>query len=68
MDQATRGLPEAPPVAIAAGSGEFLARRLLDLLGVRAISLSAEIGVEASSAACAYALAHLAREWQEEAR
>ena len=32
------GLPEAPPVAIVAGSGEFLALRLLDLLGVRAIS------------------------------
>lgn len=65
-DQVTRGQPETPPVAIAAGSGEFLALRLLDLLGVRAVSLRAEIGEEASSAACAHALAHLAREWHGE--
>jgi probable H4MPT-linked C1 transfer pathway protein len=62
----THRLPEAPPVAIVAGSGEFLAHRLLDLLGVRAISLAAEIGVAASTAACAHALAHLAREMHEE--
>jgi probable H4MPT-linked C1 transfer pathway protein len=65
-DQATRGLPSSPAVAIVAGSGEFLARRLLDLLGVRAISLSMEIGAEASTAACAFALAQLARERGED--
>jgi uncharacterized hydantoinase/oxoprolinase family protein len=62
-EQVAQRQPRPPRVAISAGSGEFLARRLLDELGVRAVSLGDEIGPDASSAACAHALAILAQEW-----
>lgn len=51
-----------PRFAIIAGSGEFLARRMLAPLGVRVLSLAERIGPEASTAACAHALAILAAE------
>jgi probable H4MPT-linked C1 transfer pathway protein len=59
-------LPAPPRVALLAGSGEFLARRVLDeqdafvLLTVE--SLSKRLGSAISQAACAYAVAVLATE------
>jgi probable H4MPT-linked C1 transfer pathway protein len=56
-------LQTPPGGVIVAGSGEFLARRVLQRLALpttRVISLSAQLGTEISTAACAYAVAHLA--------
>jgi probable H4MPT-linked C1 transfer pathway protein len=54
-----------PGTAVLAGSGEFLARRVLrDWPGwsPRIVSLAARLGTDRSSAACAYAVAVLAAE------
>jgi (4-(4-[2-(gamma-L-glutamylamino)ethyl]phenoxymethyl)furan-2-yl)methanamine synthase len=65
LNVATR-LPSRPSGVMLAGSGEFLAREVLrsidSLAEVPVISLSERLGVEASKAACAYALAVLATE------
>jgi probable H4MPT-linked C1 transfer pathway protein len=56
---------EFPATVITSGSGEFLARRVLDSLtgqAFRRVSLSEELGPEISNAACAYAVAILAAE------
>ena len=53
-----------PAIVVLSGQGEFLGRKLfkrLELSG-KAVSLSAELGSEVSSAACAHALAVLASE------
>ena len=57
-------LPSPPTTVVISGRGEFLARRVLERLGVTAkiVSLSAELGPELSRAAAAHALAVLARE------
>jgi uncharacterized hydantoinase/oxoprolinase family protein len=61
-------LPEAPRKVVLAGSGEFLAERALnclpELAGVPRLSFAEMHGQEISVAACAYALAVLARERQ----
>jgi probable H4MPT-linked C1 transfer pathway protein len=58
-------LRQPPQAAVLAGSGEFLARRVLasvpDLARLRIWSLATELGPELSQVACAYALAQLAR-------
>ena len=62
-ERACRATIGAPAVAVIAGSGEFFARRLAErLLGPegRILSLTEEWGYQASRAACAYALVHLA--------
>jgi len=53
----------APKIVILSGQGEFLARSLWKRLGLpsKVISLSVEFGAEVSGAACAHALAVLAR-------
>ncbi|MCA9230196.1 MAG: hypothetical protein KDA57_06070 [Planctomycetales bacterium] len=56
---------ESPPATIViSGQGEFLARHLIERLGTKGqvVSLAQELGLEASRAACAFALATLARE------
>jgi len=61
---------ERPGVAVVAGSGEFLARRLAARLlapGGRVVSLSERWGAEASGAACAYALRIVAEGHEETA-
>jgi probable H4MPT-linked C1 transfer pathway protein len=57
-------LQEPPSTIVISGRGEFLARRLLEMLKNRAmvISLSRELGPELSYCAPAHALAVLARE------
>ncbi len=57
-------LPGLPSCAVLSGSGEFLARRVLAEAAPRTtvLSLNEQIGVEASEAACAYAVAVLASE------
>ena len=60
------GIRRAAPgatVAVVSGSGEFLARAAWrDVGGEQVVSLAERIGVEASAAACAYALAVMARD------
>ncbi len=57
-------LPSPPATVVISGRGEFLARRVLERLGVEAkiVSLSSELGPELSRCAAAHALAVLARE------
>lgn len=57
-------LQQPPHTVVIAGSGEFLARRVLDELKLRAavVSLTRELGPELSQCAAAHALAVLARE------
>jgi probable H4MPT-linked C1 transfer pathway protein len=58
-------LPATPATFILAGSGEFLARKVLDLPSgepVRCVSLAEHLGSEISHAACAHAVAVLAGE------
>jgi probable H4MPT-linked C1 transfer pathway protein len=57
-------LPELPGTCIVSGSGEFLARAVVEgaLGGSRTVSLAAEIGLRASQCAPSHALAVLARE------
>jgi probable H4MPT-linked C1 transfer pathway protein len=58
-------LPGLPATIILAGSGEFLARRVLaesPCLAARVVSLAQNLGPQISQAACAYALAVLAME------
>ncbi len=54
----------APAVVVLSGQGEFLARRMLGRLGLKAqiVSMSEQLGPEISRAACAHALAVLVRE------
>jgi probable H4MPT-linked C1 transfer pathway protein len=59
--QVVRRLPEPPKTVVLSGSGEFLGRMVVDA-GIKLVSLERELGVEASRAACATALAHLAIE------
>jgi uncharacterized hydantoinase/oxoprolinase family protein len=60
-------LPEASGTCIVSGSGEFLARAVVEGVfgGSRAVSLAAEIGLEASRCAPSHALAVLAREGEK---
>jgi probable H4MPT-linked C1 transfer pathway protein len=58
-------LPEVPRTVLLAGSGEFLARRVLQEetdWGPRIFSLAERLGPAVSGAACAYAVAVLASE------
>ena len=59
-----RRQPRPPQTVILSGRGEFLARRVIDSLGLAAevASLGTILGAEKSQAATAYALATLARE------
>ena len=54
-------LGEAPHTAIVCGEGEGIVREAVDQVwpGIETASLSAEIGAQASSAACAYSLVEL---------
>jgi probable H4MPT-linked C1 transfer pathway protein len=66
--RATRATIGRPRHAVLAGSGEFLACRLAGRVlepGGTVVSLEQAWGPVASSAACAYALVELAREWSE---
>jgi probable H4MPT-linked C1 transfer pathway protein len=62
-----RRLQMKPRTVVLAGSGEFLGRAVLDLQTAfspgELISLSRRLGPEISQAACAYAVAMLAREY-----
>ena len=57
-------MPTAPETLVLSGQGEFLATELITQLKLsgKAISLSTELGPDISAAACAHALAVLARE------
>src|SRR5262249_42760596 len=58
-------LPEPPGALILSGSGEFLARKVMERFfqtTPRCSSLTRELGREISQAACAYAVAVLAAE------
>ena len=57
-------LPSPPTTVVISGRGEFLARRVIEQLGLTAkvVSLSAELGPDLSRAATAHAVAVLARE------
>ena len=59
--QVSARLPSSPTTAVISGSGEFLARRLV--CEAKTISLAEKLGPAISSAACAYAVAMLAREF-----
>lgn len=64
--EAARCLPALPTAVVLAGSGEFLARLVLQalekILPVTIVSLAQELGPELSAAACAHAVAVLATE------
>jgi probable H4MPT-linked C1 transfer pathway protein len=70
LTQVASRLPAPPGAVIVAGSGEFLARRLSTTLGehraVHLVSLAEELGPAVSAAACAYAVAVLLAESEEE--
>lgn len=60
-------LPGPPRAFVLSGSGEFLARRAIPGDGrARVVSLAQELGPALSAAACAYSVAVLAKEWQNE--
>ncbi len=63
--EVTQTMPEPPREVILAGSGEFLARHIVEGQGgseKRILSLARRLGPEVSAAACAYAVAVLAAE------
>jgi probable H4MPT-linked C1 transfer pathway protein len=66
VERVARSLPVSPTTMILSGSGEFLARRVLQkvllLSRPRIISLGERWGPALSGAACAYAVARLAEE------
>jgi probable H4MPT-linked C1 transfer pathway protein len=63
LDHVAATLPGPPRAIILAGSGEFLARQVLEpQLGADLISLAQVLGAGISQSACAYALAVLAAE------
>jgi probable H4MPT-linked C1 transfer pathway protein len=66
LDQVVRHLPAPPKVAVLAGEGVFLARRVLDGVGwgevCHKMDLSDLLSEEISRSACAYAVAVLAAE------
>ncbi len=71
VERVSACLRKPPMAAVLAGSGEFLARQLLrtgPLQNARVVSLQETLGPEVSACACAYALARLALERQENAR
>jgi uncharacterized hydantoinase/oxoprolinase family protein len=53
-------MPEPPQAFVVAGSGAFLARRIVAASGTRVISLDEQLGPQLSEALCAYAVAVLA--------
>jgi hypothetical protein len=59
-------LPGPPRTVLFAGEGEFLVRLALkaqkDIPPCRVVALSRELGTDISRAACAYAVAELAKE------
>ncbi len=66
LDRVLERLGTDPGAVVVAGSGEFLARSIIEKLGCRIVSLEEELGSAPSAAACAYALAALTREhWPE---
>jgi probable H4MPT-linked C1 transfer pathway protein len=67
VERVAKRLPAAPATCIVSGSGEFLARAVVEAVfgGIRGVSLAAEIGREASRSAPAHALAVLAREGEK---
>ena len=63
VDHVAGNMSESPGTVVLSGSGEFLARRVLDQARIRAgrlVSLSERWGPGLSQAACAYAVAQLA--------
>jgi uncharacterized hydantoinase/oxoprolinase family protein len=65
FDAVASRLPGKPATVIVSGSGEFLAREVINLeprLGIQCLSLREILGNNVSQAACAYALAVLAGE------
>ncbi len=64
LEAVLRRLPRPPRTVILSGHGEFLARRVIESVGLGAdvVSLHAILGSEISRSATAYALAMLARE------
>ena len=57
-------MPESPSTVVISGRGEFLARKVVEAVGLmpRIVSLGKELGVELSRCAAAHALAVLAKE------
>jgi probable H4MPT-linked C1 transfer pathway protein len=70
VEHVARTLPGPPQTVIVAGSGEKLARVVLEQQTAfpigRGIRLAATLGPERSAAACAHAVAVLASEWKPE--
>jgi probable H4MPT-linked C1 transfer pathway protein len=66
LDHVLHSLPRGANMVVIAGEGEFLARLVLkqqnSFRGGRIVSLADQLGPEASRAACAHAVAVLARE------
>jgi probable H4MPT-linked C1 transfer pathway protein len=65
VERVARTLPGPPTTVVIAGSGEFLARAVLEEMThwpIRLRSLAQDLGPAVSQAACAYALAVLAAE------
>lgn len=64
MQGVLRRLPQPPATIVTAGQGEFLARRLIEKLGINAtiVSLAEKLGPDLSRVAPAHALVVLARE------
>jgi probable H4MPT-linked C1 transfer pathway protein len=69
IESVAREMPGIPKKIMAAGSGEFLVRRILDsrslLKSLSVVSVSGMLGAEISRAACAYAVAVLASETKD---
>ncbi len=62
------GSAKPAQIAVTAGSGEFLARRIAEEAGLRVISIGERYGEPAAEAACAFALAMLAGDAVSERR
>ena len=66
LDRVVQRLPAAPDAWLLSGSGEFVARRVVEGSrpgkSARVIGLGEQLGPEASSAACAHAAAVLLKE------
>ncbi|MCS7045617.1 MAG: hypothetical protein NZO58_04605, partial [Gemmataceae bacterium] len=69
VDRVARRLPAPPQHVVIAGSGDFLARRAVSVLGkVAIVSLRRKFSPAVANAACAYALACLGDEFAAETR
>ena len=62
VDRVLSRMGSSPETIVISGSGEFLSRAVAGDIGCEIVSLAAELGAEASTAASAYALRQIAND------